>query len=276
MATKYIGPAPKEVRAIAEVMDQMEIPENQRPTAFKNKLVAKSKRDPLGQISVYSLTGVKNNVAKRLVQRFEENTKGRDDVIEKLEAVEEELSEDNRALLELLRTSHKTKSLARLVAEAGASPTGLMRSYAKGCVMLAQVEAAIAAHEGMPHLIKDLYRHALDQKAVCQTCVGSGRVRHRSGEEGVMVENWLCPACDGEGKTLVVSKSKEFAARNLLEMTQMVGKKEPLVQVNNNNVNVGGGGGFMERQMELIDKVLHRKADEVVEAEVVSVQPEGD
>jgi hypothetical protein len=43
--------------------------------------------------------------------------------------------------------------------------------------------------------------------------------------------------------------------------------------VNNQQVNVsGGGGGFMERQMELIDKVLHARQPDIVEAEVV--QPE--
>jgi hypothetical protein len=270
-----LGPTTESERFAITAMNELNIPENERPKRLRDSVVKRSKKGPAGMIMVKRVEGVVNNTAKQLVKQFESNTAGRDDIIEKLEAAKGEgvLSEGDQRLLVLMRAAPRSKSLAHLIADAKTEPLGVMKAYAKGCVVLGQVQAAIEAHSRLPALAKDIFRHALDRVVECGVCVGSGRVATRPSSSTVTMESKRCTACHGEGSTTVVSDHKQWAAKAALEMTGQI-KSPGSTNVNvQQNVAVAPGSavGFMERILQASDKILYNKVD-VVEAEILRVQ----
>lgn len=241
------------------------VPDRWIPPQYRDSIIHKTRKGPLGRLVVKRLTGVVPNSAAKLVKQFEENTGGREDIIEKLEAVQDQLPKDQLALLELLKTANPTKSLARLMAEIKVEPTKTMDFYARGAVHLGKVQAAIIAHRNLPGIVKDLVRHAIDEEEVCQVCVGSGLVKKGSGK---LKDDEKCPQCRGKGRKWTSSDYKEFATTKLLEATKVIASKGEGVTVNvQTNVKVAGGGSFMEKVVEASDKVLY--GQDVIEAEFV-------
>jgi hypothetical protein len=269
-----MGPASRSEKEAVMALDALGLP---MPPELQDKIVKKSKKGPIGALIVRKMSGVENNVAKQQTRQFEQNTAGKADIIEKLEAADAEkaLSDGDRRLLDLLRTSRGSKRLAHLIAEAKTEPLGVMKAYARGCVALGQVQAAIEAHSRLPALAKDIFRHALDQTIVCEKCVGSGKIAAHKNGESVVMESKICPPCQGSGVTLKASKHKQWAAKVALEMTgQIKGPGGPTVNVQQNvAVAPGSAIGFMENILKMSDKILfdpRPSGEEVVEAEVVS------
>lgn len=242
------------------------------PKFLDDSIVKKSKKGRAGQILVRASTGVQKNAAAELVRRFETNVGGKEDVVEKLSAIQDALPESVKGVLAVL-ASKPTMKLPRAIAEAGADIAQVMSFYAKGAIFLGQTESAIEAQRNMPRVVKDLVGHALDKSMVCSVCFGTRTVSRRKGE---IMETETCPMCRGEGATMTSSKHKEFAVQKLLEITKMVEKKGPLVEVNQQvGVKVGGEavGGALAKVSHLADEILYgRKAlptGDIVEGEVV-------
>ncbi len=236
------------------------------PGVLRNNRVAKSKRGPVGAIVVRRMTGVVDNSASRVIRRFEENVGGKDDVAEKLEAIPERLNASERELLGLLKSSSK-KGLARLIAEAGAEPTSIIKKYAEGCIELGKIEAAMEAHRNLPALIKQLYKMALSEYGVCGACGGTGTLHRKSTDQ---VESVPCGFCEMTGIEKR-SKQQEFAARQLLEVTKQVGGNGGVTVNTAVGVKVdaaGASGSVFEKMMNAADEVLYKR-ERVVEAEVV-------
>lgn len=249
--------------------------ESELPPDLQNKIVKTSKKDSLGQLKLRRFSGVERDKTAKVIRKFErELTGGKDDIIEKMEALEGkgELNKEQFAILEVLRKKHNI-SLERAIVEAGAKPLAVMDAYAKGCVALAKLEAITIAHQGMPAVVRDLCRHAVDGTDICNVCVGAGRVPRRPGADALTE---VCPRCRGE-KVIhkAPSEIKEFAVGKILEITKMVEKGGPVVNVQTNvGVKVGGGGTVLDRLSLLADEVLYGRGkgsppDGVVEAEVV-------
>jgi hypothetical protein len=224
---------------------------------------------------VKAFSGVVDNAAKKWLQRFEQNVGGKDEIAAKLLVVSDQLGKGESKLLELLLSGDQRK-LPHLVAEAKSEPAALFKAYSKGAVLLGQVQAAIAAAEAMPALMKDLTRHAVEGMGVCETCVGLGKVKNQSNHEK---ESVPCPMCKGKGEALLPpSKHKEFAASKLLEAAQVIAQKgAPTVNVNQNVAVVNAPkGAFMERIIAATDEVVFRgtvsKQNDVVEGEVINGQ----
>lgn len=261
------GPASKHLKGLRRDLVRVGVEEKEMPRILQDPVVKRSKKGPIGAIVVRNMSGIEPNTAHKMVKRFEQNiTGGTEDICEKLEAIHDELKPEEIRLLELLRKPHK-KTLSHLMAEAGVEPTKIMSAYARGAVYLGKLEAAIAAHAGLPHVIRDLVRHAVDGTGVCMVCVGSGTVRQRVRDKGPELP---CPQCQGNGKSLVSSKHKEFAVQKLLEATKII-SKDPLVTVQQNTqINTGGsGGGFFEKMLEVSDAILYPAKERIVEAEVI-------
>ena len=242
------------------------------PPALQDKVVKKSRKDALGQVKVRRFGGIVDNMASRTLRTFEANVGGKDDVIEKLEAVEEDLSREQKTLLDLLRTNTTRSSLARLCADAKVPPMAVMRLYARGAVELGKVEAAVEAHRNLPSLIKDLYKHALDRTNVCKYCGGTKFLRKHNNSKK---EDVPCSYCEGTGEHIIISKHKEFAAAKLLEATKMIGEKGPGISITQQvgvKVNGSGGASFAERILASSDEVLFAKKPTIVDAEVVPSQ----
>lgn len=248
--------------------------EEEMPEVLKDKVIKRGKKGPLGQLVVRQISGVENNRAAQMVRTFEENTGGKDEICEKLEAVKDQLPKGQLALLELLKTNTK-KKLPRLMAETGVELGGLMKSYAQGALLLGQTAAIAEAARNLPRIIKDLASHALDGEGVCSVCVGTGEVARKKGERE---ETQVCPLCRGSRVQSTSSKHKEFAVQKLLETSKMVERGGPIVNVNQQvGVKVGpvGGGVAMEKMALLADEILHGRpvqalpSPEVIEAEVV-------
>ena len=249
------------------------------PPELRDTVVAKSKKDKFGQIRVRRMTGIVKNPAVDIVRKFEEMSGGKKDVLEKLEALEEgKLTVEDKYLIDLLKKGG-TKSLARMVAEAGAKPSRLLRLYADGALALGKIQAAIEVSRNQPQIVKDLMRHALDQEGICKTCVGTGVVKAttRSKSEGE-----TCPSCQGSGRSLRPSKIKPWAMDKVLEIGKIIDKKGPgrpsaEVHVTQQvGVKVAGAntGAFLENQLKTSDEILYGRAKpKVIEAEVVP--PEG-
>lgn len=259
------GPAPTADKILYEGLRDRGLP---IPSALKDKVVAKSRRGPAGAIAVRRMTGVVDNSASRMVRRFEENVGGKEDVAEKLEAIQPKLNEAELQLLSLLRSTTR-KGLSRLIAEVGAEPVQVLRKYAEGCIELGKIEAAREAHRNLPGLIKRLYKHALADYGACGACGGTGTL-HRKATDSV--ETIPCTFCDTTGLEKPSEKLTEFAARQLLEVTKQVGNDKGITVQTAVGVKVEGGGsasvGVFEKLMNAADEVLYRR-ERVVDAEVV-------
>lgn len=254
-------------------LKEMGVEEKELPESLQNKIILRSPKGPLGQIKVRRQTGLENNTALRLVKKFEENIGGQDELVEKLEAVREELPQNQLALLEALKEPSNKKSLARLMVDHRVEPTQVMNQFAKGCMVLGKVGAAIEAHRNLPAVVKALVRDALeDVKEVCSVCVGTGSTSPR---KGAVKETSLCPGCEGTGKSARASDLKQFAIGKLLEVTELVKKGGQTINVGQSVVvKNGGGGGFMERMMQTSDQILYGRKENIVDAELVNVLPE--
>ncbi|MGH7274449.1 MAG: hypothetical protein ACREIQ_08345, partial [Nitrospiria bacterium] len=251
-----------------ELVVRRKMSESEIPEQLRNVVVKRSKRDALGQIVVRRMSGLDVSPASNVLRRFEAVTEGKDDIAEKLEAVQGSLSKEGQHFLSLIKDKKEgRKSVAHLVAEAGWRPLAAMEAYAKGAIALGKLEAATLAAKEQPAIVKDLMRHALDQTDVCMTCVGAGRVPRAPGQTK---EKDVCPACEGRGKRLTISEHKEFSMGKLLEYTQMIPKAGGMnVNVQQNvGVKVDGGGSFMAKVLRANEEVLYGR-EKVVEAEVV-------
>lgn len=226
----------------------------------------------MGQLVVRSITGVENNRAAQIVRQFEENTGGKEDIIEKMEAVRETLPKNQLELLELLKTNTK-KKLPRLMAETKVELGSLMKSYTQGALTLGQTAAIAIAAQNLPRVAKDLASHALDGTGTCSVCVGSGKVPARKGDTKETLD---CPMCRGTGAVMTSSKHKEFAIQKILEMGKMIeGKGGAVVNVNQQvGIKVGSVGATMEKMALLADEILHGRTvanpqPQIIDAEVV-------
>lgn len=266
---KMRGPALPEEKALRGYFDTLGMPEGKMPIQLRDFVVAKTKKGPIGSLVVRNMTGLENNTAMEITRKFEQNVGGKEEVAEKLASLPD-LPEETKALVAIIRDGSK-KSLARIAAECGVEPTSLMRQYARGCVELGVVNAAIEAHRDLPRLVKDLmYNHALDKMGACGTCAGSGMVKKNPNYKK---DTLKCPQCEGSGKGLTSSPHKQFAARTILEMTKQIGGKEGVtVNVQQNVATFGGGGSFMEKTLLANEEILNparARAVDIVEAEIV-------
>jgi hypothetical protein len=271
------GPAPDSAKIMRAELEDMGVREDRMPKQLKDKIVAKSRPGPLGQIQMRYLSGMAANTAKRAVDQFEENTGGREDIIEKLMAAKEGLSAGEQNLLLMLQDpALGRRTLARLVAESGAEPTALMKGYAKGAMLLGKMKAAIWAHNALPRLVKDLIGHAIDSDVLCHTCVGLGKIasKPRGGalNKVMMADKITCPSCSGSGQEKHASKFKQFAAEKLLEIGEMVGKTGPLVQFNQQINTPAPGGGLSEKILNAAEAILRRPNNsDVIDVEATTV-----
>lgn len=244
--------------------------EHELPDALKDKIIKRGRKGPLGQIVVRDVSGVVDNAAYRTARTFEENVGGKEDIAEKLAAVGETLTKDQKLLLIMLTEPSSKKQFPRLLAESGAELTGVMSAYTRGALLLGQTQAIIEAARNLPRIAKDLASHALDGRGVCEVCVGTGKV---TPKQGSLQETKECPLCRGTGDKITSSKHKEFAVDKLLEIGKMIEKRGPMVQVNQQvGVRVERSGSTMETFALMADEILHgRKKPEgdVIEAEVV-------
>lgn len=244
--------------------------EGELPADLRNSIVKKSKKDALGQLQLRKFTGVERTKTAKVIRKFErELTGGKDDIIEKLEAVEGEgnLTKAQFAILEQLR--HKPNiTLERAIVEAGANPLAVMDGYARGCVVLSKMQALIVAHQGLPAVVRDLFRHAIDGTSICDVCVGAGKVTIRAGSTQLGPD---CPRCRGIG-TVYASPSelKEFAVQKILEVTKMTEKAGQNINIQTNvGVKVGTGGTVLDKLSVMADEILYGKKETPIEAEVV-------
>lgn len=231
-----------------------------------NPITARSRKDDLGAIVLRAHSGVDNTSAARVAKEFEDRAGGVMGVAEKLAAVEEHLPGGLKGLAaKLSDPANAGKRLYRILAEEKVSLLGVMKGYVKGCVELAQIEAAVEAHRGMPAIVKDLVRHAIDgDPRVCGTCMGTGSVRAKSSDNK---EKVMCPSCEGEGALVKISPHKEFAAKTILEITKQLetGKGGVNVAV---GINLAAGGkSYAERMIDAADKVLYGKKEDVIDVE---------
>ena len=132
------GEAPPSDKLMWKGLKAHGVAENAMPPTLQNAIVKRTRKGPLGAVQVKRMTGVVNNSASRTLRRFEENVGGKDDVIEKLEALGGRLTKEQSKLLDLLKVPSK-KGLVLLTAESGAEPVALMKAYATGCIELGKI-----------------------------------------------------------------------------------------------------------------------------------------
>jgi hypothetical protein len=267
------GIAPPSDKILWKGLRAKGISEKKMPLLLQNAVVKQGKKGPLGAIQVRRMTGVTNNTASRTLRRFEDNVGGKDDVAEKLEAVQDRLTKEQIRLLELLKLPSK-KGLVLLTAESGAEPVALMKAYATGCIELGKLEAAMEAHRNLPSIIKQLYKDALDRSAVCMQCGGTGTLHLKSTDHK---ESKSCQLCQGSGIISTSSDHKEFAITKIMEATKLIGKEPPQVNVTTQiGVKVGGSrGSFMEKMVQVADEVLYGRGPTIVDGEVLSSSVKG-
>lgn len=237
-------------------------------TLIPNRIVAKSRKGPLGAIVVRDLSGTSTSPASQAVGVLEDVV-GQESLIEAFAALEEELAPKHKDLLEKMVENRglvpqKRHSLARLIAETKTEPVAVMRVYAKGAEVLGKTAASILAFRELPGMVKDLVRHAVDREGVCGACWGKGRVKRKPADK---VAKDLCPQCKGSGAGWEISDHKEYAMTKLLDITQMTPKVPQVSITNQQQVAIGMKGGFMETLLHTADRILHPSP------EIVDVSP---
>lgn len=271
MAERIDGPASPKDKILWKELKRRGILEEELPKELRDAPVAKSKKGPLGQLVVKNMTGLVRNGTSKIVRRFEQNIGGKEDLVEKLEGLGDDLTKEGRKFLNALIVSGQ-KSVARVMAETGVDPAKIMKLYMQGCIELGKYEAAILAHENLPAITKEYVKAALSQKGYCDACGGSGKRHSRAGAHADTEE---CGFCEGKGMTLE-SPMKEAAMGKVLEITKVVGKGDGISITTNVGVKVeaGKGSSVFERVMAAGDEVLYRKdrTGQVVDAEVIEAE----
>ena len=237
-----------------------------RHSLFAEATLARSRKDSSGQIKVTRHGLVYDGTAREVLRRLEQSAGSKEDIIEKLEAVEEHLQPSQMQLLVYLRNPEmKQFSLGRLVAESGCSPVAILKKYMEGAILLGRVEAAIAAAKEQPRIIRELTRDAFAEKELCKICVGTGLVY---GPRALpdSPPRTPCSFCKGKGHFFEESDHKEFALTKLMDFNQMV-PKVPLVDLKVQQNTLSLGSGIMER-------LLKSSEEAVYGAPVIDVQPE--
>lgn len=265
-----LGLGLKERRALNQELRRRGLQNSDLPVPLSDHVTKKSRKGKAGQIVVRALSGVQKSTAANLARKLEnELSGGRDDIIEKLEAS----GSANQSIQRLagILESQPQFSLARAIAEAGADVAVVLDTYTKGALALRKTEVVLNLYKEMPHMIRDLVRHAIDQEEDCGVCFGVGKVTAQA--KGTHLTK-TCPRCKGSGKSHVSSEHKEFAVRELLEVAELKPKKQGLAVNVNQGVQVNvpsGGGDLLARLSKAADEVLYHQATpgEVVDAEVV-------
>lgn len=248
----------------------MGVPEEDLPQQFRDVEIARSKKGKAGQIVVHQLSGVQKTSAAQLARKLEnELSDGRDDVIEKLQASGHQTQELAR-LIDILHNNPQF-TLARAIAEAKADVASVLNNYAKGALALKKLEVVLDLYKEMPHLMRDLVRHAVDKETDCAVCFGIGKVTRKSGGKSLTQP---CPGCGGSGRTFHSSEHKAFAVGKLLEVGEMLPKKAGLALNVNQAVQVNqgsGGNDVLSRLSKAADEILYgkRASDAIIDAEVV-------
>jgi hypothetical protein len=244
--------------------------ESSLPKGLQDRVVAKSSRGAIGAIVQKRYSGIVPNAAAKTVKQFVKNIGGKEQTIQKLIAVEDRLTEEEKELLRLLQSGDK-RTLVQLIVESGANPAKIIDNYARGAVILGKVDAATKAAVHMPKMINDLLRHALDHEDVCQRCVGVGKMpRVPSG----ITDAIPCDLCGGSGKITVISEHKEWAADKILQIGGVIEPKGGGATVNV-GVNIDNGGpSFMSRQLEVSEAILHNSRMRPVDVEATVVPSE--
>lgn len=253
-------------RALNRRLVNSGISEEDLPLQLQDRVVKRSRKGKAGQISLRQLSGIQKSPATQLARKLEhELSEGREDIIEKLQAG----GGTNQAVLQVaaLLDSNPQFSLARAIVEAGADVAHVLDHYARGALALKKMETVLGLYREMPRLMRDVMRHAVDQETTCEICFGEGKVPGRANGKTL---NSTCPRCHGSGKTVTSSEHKEFAVQKVLEMSEMLPKKTPLVNVNQAvQVNAGGGSDVLARLSRAADEIIYGRREGVIDAEVV-------
>jgi phage FluMu protein Com len=229
--------------------------EDELPFPLQDVEVARSKKGKNGQIVVRALSGIVPGPATKLAQKLERDfSQSRDDLLEKLQA-SGNTSQTIQRLCAILE-ARPDVSLARAVAEAKADVGLVLEWYAKGALALKKMETVLEIYRQMPHLMRDLARHAIDAEVDCEVCLGQGKVVSRAGA-GKLSQS--CPRCKGTGKAFSSSEHKQFAVGKLLEMSDLMPKRGgPSVQVNQAvQVNAAQGGELLAKLSKAADEILY-------------------
>ena len=256
--TPIVGPrgglGQKVARTLNLELRRRGIPSEDLPPQLQDIETARSRKGKVGQIVVHALSGVQKSTATNLARKLEnEISPSRDDLLEKLQAAPPSASLSR--LVEVLSSAPQF-SLARAIAEAKADVAHVLDGYAKGALALKKMETVLEIYKQMPHLMKDVMRHAIDKETDCEICLGVGKVTAKVNGTHLLRE---CPRCQGSGKALTSSPHKEFAVTKVLEMSEMLPKKGvPMVTVNQGvQVNQGSGGDLLARLSKAADEILY-------------------
>lgn len=253
-------------RKLNQDLKKQGVKESELPALLQDSVIKRSRKGKAGQIVVRALSGVQNSGATALARKLEnELSGGREDVLEKLQAS----GTSNPSIQKLVQIyeSNQKFSLARAIAEAKADVAVVLDSYAKGALALKKMETVLSIYKEMPHIMRDLMRHAIDEEETCGVCFGAKVVAARAGAKKL---SQTCPRCKGTGVSRSSSEHKEFAVQKVLEMSEMLPKKQG-VAVNVNQavqVNAGGNSDLLARMSKAADEVLYHRPT-VVDAEVV-------
>jgi len=254
-------------RALNRKLIHSGISEEDLPLQLQDRVVKRSRKGKAGQIALRQLSGIQKSPATQLARKLEhELSEGREDIIEKLQAG----GGSNSAVLQVaqLLESNPQFSLARAIVEAGADVAHVLDHYARGALALKKMETVLGLYREMPRLMRDIMRHAVDEETTCEICFGEGKVPGRANGKTL---NSICPRCKGSGKTLNSSEHKEFAVQKVLEMSDMLPKKAPMVNVNQAvQVNAGGGSDVLARLSKAADEIIYGRREGVIDAEVIS------
>ena len=192
------------------------------------------------------------SLARRSVDNFQTAVGGRDEFLETIECLDDEMA--SRLIRFFESAGEERTSLRRACERLGLTVRDLHALYVNALKARAAVEVTRLQAQHLPRVVEDTLKDAMTVEKMCPDCWGEGTVYRRR-------RLVACATCEGTGKVLVPGS---VANRKLLFESAGLIKQGPALQQTfhfDKAVLLGGGGPPLETIVKNTNKLL-REAGE--------------
>ena len=194
-------------------------------------------------------------LARRSVGNFEKAVGGREEFLETIECLDDEMA--SRLIRFFESAGEERTSLRRACERLGLTVRDLHSLYVNALKARAAVEVTRLQAQHLPRVVEDTIKDSMTVEKMCPDCWGEGTVYRRRH----MV---ACPPCEGTGKILVPGSVPN--RKLVFEMAGLI-KQGPALQQNfaidRAAMFISGPEPPLETGVKNIDRMLRGKTEDV-------------